>query len=120
MTLRMVFPNPDGVLLPGMFVRATLVLATESDAVLVPESALARRDGIEGVFATDVPFTAVRWVPVEIGLKDTGRMQLLGPPPGSHVVVLGHQFLADGARIVVPDSAGAPAPTAAEPRGAGQ
>jgi membrane fusion protein (multidrug efflux system) len=41
-TLRARFPNPDGVLLPGMFVRARLAQAVVHDAVLVPQQAVAR------------------------------------------------------------------------------
>jgi membrane fusion protein (multidrug efflux system) len=41
-TLRALFPNPDGVLLPGMFVRALLPQAQTSSAVLAPQSAITR------------------------------------------------------------------------------
>ncbi len=41
-TLRARVPNPDGLLLPGMYVRARLVQATVGDAVLVPEAAVSR------------------------------------------------------------------------------
>src|SRR6185437_2878780 len=41
-TLRAVFPNPSGVLLPGMFVHATVVEGVNPDAVLVPQPGVAR------------------------------------------------------------------------------
>lgn len=41
-TLRAQFPNADGVLLPGMYVRARLPQGTRSDAILVPHKALSR------------------------------------------------------------------------------
>lgn len=41
-TLRARFPNPEGLLLPGMFVRASFAQATLSNAFLVPQSALTR------------------------------------------------------------------------------
>jgi membrane fusion protein (multidrug efflux system) len=43
-TLRAQFPNPDGVLLPGMFVRATIIEGEESDALLVPQRGVTRDD----------------------------------------------------------------------------
>jgi len=43
-TLRARFPNPDGILLPGMFVRATIVQGVESEALLVPQRAVGRDD----------------------------------------------------------------------------
>lgn len=39
--LRAQFPNPDGVLLPGMYVQALLDEAVESDAVLVPQQGIS-------------------------------------------------------------------------------
>jgi len=41
-TLRAVFPNPSGVLLPGMYVRATLNEGSDSQALLVPQQAVTR------------------------------------------------------------------------------
>jgi membrane fusion protein (multidrug efflux system) len=40
-TLRAVFPNPQHVLLPGMFVRAHIELGTKRNAFLVPQTAVA-------------------------------------------------------------------------------
>lgn len=41
-TLRAVFPNPDRILLPGMFVHAQLVAGARSDAILVPQQGVTR------------------------------------------------------------------------------
>ena len=41
-TLRMVFPNPEHVLLPGMYVRAVVEEGVLSDAILVPQQAVSR------------------------------------------------------------------------------
>ena len=41
-TLRAVFPNPDGVLLPGMYVRAQLAQAIDESALLLPQQAVSR------------------------------------------------------------------------------
>lgn len=40
--LRMVFPNPDGVLLPGMFVRAVVKEGSDNQAILIPQQSVAR------------------------------------------------------------------------------
>lgn len=42
MTLRLVFPNPKQVLLPGMFVRAVVEEGVNEQAVLIPQQAVAR------------------------------------------------------------------------------
>lgn len=44
-TLRARFPNPKGLLLPGMFVQAVFEQAVEQGAYLVPQQALARDFG---------------------------------------------------------------------------
>lgn len=41
-TLRATFPNPDGVLLPGMYVRTLVDEAVNSAAILVPQQAIQR------------------------------------------------------------------------------
>ena len=41
-TLRATFPNPQGLLLPGMFVRARFAQSVNTNAFLVPQPALAR------------------------------------------------------------------------------
>jgi len=41
-TLRARFANPSGMLLPGMYVRATLSQATRQNAILVPQAGLTR------------------------------------------------------------------------------
>src|SRR5690606_11138494 len=42
--------NADGVLQPGMFVRARTILAREDSATLLPVEALAKRSGTDVVF----------------------------------------------------------------------
>jgi membrane fusion protein (multidrug efflux system) len=41
-TLRAVFPNPEGVLLPGMFVRAAVKDGLSEQAILIPQQAVSR------------------------------------------------------------------------------
>ena len=40
--LRVVFPNPEGVLLPGMFVRAVVKEGTNEQAILIPQQTVSR------------------------------------------------------------------------------
>ncbi len=40
--IRMVFPNPDGILLPGMFVRAVVKEGVNEQAILIPQQAVSR------------------------------------------------------------------------------
>ncbi len=40
--LRVVFPNPEGILLPGMFVRAIVREGVNKDAILIPQQSVSR------------------------------------------------------------------------------
>mgnify|MGYP001259503324 FL=1 len=44
-TLRARFPNPDGLLLPGMYVRALLSQAIAKEAILAPQQGISRDPG---------------------------------------------------------------------------
>ncbi|HSG61432.1 MAG TPA: efflux RND transporter periplasmic adaptor subunit, partial [Pseudomonadales bacterium] len=48
-TLRAEFPNPDSVLLPGMYVRANLATGTDPHAILVPQRAITRNTKGEAI-----------------------------------------------------------------------
>jgi RND family efflux transporter MFP subunit len=43
-TLRALFPNPDSILLPGMFVRALVIEGNKPDAILAPQQAIGRTE----------------------------------------------------------------------------
>ena len=71
-------PNPDRMLKPGMFMRATLVLRRVEQTNLIPEAALTRRQGSDGVFVLSPDADSVRWVDVTIGLRDGETVQVFG------------------------------------------
>ncbi|QFU20554.1 efflux RND transporter periplasmic adaptor subunit [Shewanella eurypsychrophilus] len=47
--LRAEFPNPEGILMPGMYVRAVLNTGTDPEAILVPQRAITRNTKGEAV-----------------------------------------------------------------------
>jgi RND family efflux transporter MFP subunit len=91
--------NPDRRLKPGMFVRATVTLQRVEDAVIVPELALTQRGDREGVFMVDADGRTARWQVVEPGIRQGGRVQLVGAGLSGQVVVLGQQLLDDGSEL---------------------
>ena len=42
--LRAVFPNPEGLLLPGMYVRATIIEGIATNAILAPQQGVSRNE----------------------------------------------------------------------------
>ncbi|MGY6272143.1 efflux RND transporter periplasmic adaptor subunit [Achromobacter denitrificans] len=99
-TLRAVFPNPNGVLLPGMFVRAQLQEGVRGQALLVPQRGVTRdSQGKAAAFVVASDDTAQlrpletersidgQWL-IRDGLKAGDRVivdGLLRVQPGMHV-----------------------------------
>jgi membrane fusion protein (multidrug efflux system) len=118
-TLRAEFPNPDAVLLPGMFVRATVVTAVVGDALLVPQRGVSRdrRGNATALIVDDDGMVRLRTLTVT---RTVGSSWLVtsGLEAGDRVIVEGLQFVRAGqpARPVpftgddagVDSSAGAP------------
>lgn len=111
-TLRAEVPNPKGVLLPGMYVRARLEQAAASDAVLLPQQAVQRSaqgDSVRVVAADGTLGTR----PVKVGAAKDGQWVVLeGLKAGEQVVVDGFQKL-QGKTVVKPVPWAPPAPASA-------
>lgn len=95
--------NEDGLLKPGMFVRAEIVLDRVEDATVVPLASIATRDGNKGVFVVDPDGAHVTWRRVETGIQQGDRIQVSGAELEGRVVTLGHQLIGDGAAITIPE-----------------
>jgi len=112
-TLRCVFPNPDGVLLPGMFVRARLEEGVNQQAITVPQLAVSRTsDGSASVLTVD----AANKVEQRHVTADTANgadwIVTRGLKTGDRVIVGGSQKARAGA-LVKPVESPATADTAA-------
>ncbi len=95
-------PNPDRLLKPGMFVRASAVLDRVEQATVVPEEAIVKRADRPVVFVLDEATSTVRLVPVEPGIADAGRVQVAGAGLTGRVITLGQQLLDDGSPVALP------------------
>ncbi|MEG3765147.1 efflux RND transporter periplasmic adaptor subunit [Alteromonas sp. 14N.309.X.WAT.G.H12] len=97
--LRAEFPNPDALLMPGMFVKAT-VLMSESQELTVPQRAVTRLpDGSMTVMTVNAQ-DIVEMTPIEV----SGSYQDLysvsrGLTEGSRVVVTGYQKVKPGSKV---------------------
>jgi membrane fusion protein (multidrug efflux system) len=99
-TLRAVFPNKNGNLLPGMFVRARLHHGTDDQAILVPQAAVSRTPkGQASVMLVNSNNE------VEARLIETGRtveqswQVTSGLSAGDTVIVAGLQKVKPGAKV---------------------
>ncbi|MAB01032.1 MAG: efflux transporter periplasmic adaptor subunit [Stappia sp.] len=99
-TLRAEFPNPDGTLLPGMYVRVSVEQARREDAILVPAQSV-RRDasGTAQVFVVG-DGSAVEVRPVTLG-RSVGNHVIVesGLQADDLVIVDGFQKIGPGAPV---------------------
>jgi membrane fusion protein (multidrug efflux system) len=115
--LRAEFPNPETVLLPGMYVRVRLTQGVDDKALLVPQQALQRTpDGLQSLML--VKDGKIDQVSVTTGNAINGRWVVTsGLKAGDVVVVEGFQKVRPGAPVKVsqwtPGQSGGAAPGAA-------
>lgn len=113
-TLRAEVPNPQGTLLPGLFVRVRLEQAQASNAITLPQQAVTRSPQGDTVMVVDTQGKATPR-PVKIGGQQNGQWVILsGLQAGEQVMVDGFQKLRGGAPVKpVPWQAKAAKPDAA-------
>ena len=95
-------PNKETLLKPGMFVRVEITFAEKPEAAVIPQSALLKREGKEGVFVADLGELKARFVPVKTGIVEGGRVEVLEPALSGPVITLGQHLIEDGSSIVLP------------------
>ncbi|HEX4352251.1 MAG TPA: efflux RND transporter periplasmic adaptor subunit [Polyangiales bacterium] len=99
-TLRALFPNPEGLLLPGMYVRAVIDEAMDPHAVLAPQPAITRDErGRAIALLVDAQDR------VQLRTLTTGRaignrwLVTSGLSAGDRVIVEGNDKVKPGARV---------------------
>lgn len=108
-TLRATFPNPSGLLLPGMYVRARLSQATAQNAILVPQQGLSRDPTGEATVMLVANGKAERRrVQADRTVGDKWLVTA-GLKPGDKVIVEGLIRIKPGMKIV-------PVPAGSKPR----
>ncbi len=117
-TIRARFPNPQSILLPGMFVNAEFAQAIDTAAFLVPQAAISRnRTGSATLFVVGAGNRAVQRTVVADRTQGTYWVVTQGLAPGEKVITQGLNNLKDGAQIK-PVPASSPQRVKAPPPGA--
>ena len=98
-TLRAEMPNPDGVLLPGLFVKGHVITGREN-ALLVPQRATTRQpDGSLSVYVVNQN-NEVEGRTLEIGKIYRDKYVVIsGVSEGEKVIVTGYQKVKPGAKV---------------------
>ncbi|GAA4903311.1 efflux RND transporter periplasmic adaptor subunit [Ferrimonas pelagia] len=99
-TIRTTFPNPDSILLPGMFVRATLVQGVLPNGVLIPARGVSRNaKGEATVVIVSAENTAESRAVVAEQMIGQAWLVTDGLANGDRVVLEGLQYLRPGVAI---------------------
>jgi len=107
-TLRARFPNPQGLLLPGMFVRASFAQATDPNAFLIPQQAVTRdAKGNAQVYLVGADNKAVVRAVTTTRTVGANWVVTAGLKPGDKVITEGVGKVKPGAAIK-PVAAGSP------------
>jgi membrane fusion protein (multidrug efflux system) len=110
-TLRAIFPNPKAVLLPGMYVRATVIQGGKAAALLAPQQGVARdQAGRPTALIVDADGTAqTRILTVGDAIGDKWLVTS-GLNAGDRVIVEGSQKVQPGIKVhAVPAGSASPA-----------
>ncbi len=112
--LRMVFPNPKHILLPGMYVRAALQEGEVEKAILVPQQGISRdpKGNPVALVVDGDGKVGQRTLTLDRAIGDKWLVSS-GLQPGEQVIVEGVQKVRPGASVkVVPFQEGGPSGTA--------
>lgn len=103
-TLRAVVPNPDRLLMPGMYVRAVLQEGVNEAALLVPQQAVTRApDGSASALVIDTE-NKVAKRPISVGRAVGTQWQVIdGLAAGDRVMIEGSQRVKVGDKVRVVD-----------------
>lgn len=119
--LRVVVPNPDGVLLPGMYVRAVVGNGERKGAILVPQQGIARdpKGNTSAMVVGKDGKAEVRPVKVSRAIDDKWLVES-GLQAGDKVIVEGLQKIKPGVPVMASEAGAPVAPVAksANPSGA--
>ena len=124
-TLRARFPNPAGLLLPGMFVRATFAQSVDTTAFLVPQQAVSRdARGAASLFVVGPGDKAVQRTITAERTQGAFWVVTAGLKPGDRVITQGLANLKPGAPVRPTPAAApqrvAPRQPGEQPPGGGQ
>jgi RND family efflux transporter MFP subunit len=98
--LRGIFPNPQRLLSPGLFVRVRLPLGAPHSALLVSEQALMRDQSQKKVYVVNKD-NKVEYRRVTVGRQYGGLREIAeGVKPGERIVVSGLQRVREGITVV--------------------
>jgi len=98
--VKVLVENPDGLLRPGMIVRASLARRQIEKAIAVPFFTIIDREDSKAVFVVEDGVAHER--PIKYGVIQNGLVEIVeGLNSGAPLVVVGHRNLVEGEKVEV-------------------
>jgi len=92
-------PNPNGVLIPGMYAEAALTLERKNNVLAIPLQALSQENNSSAVYLADAS-RKIEVRPVTTGLQTSGYVEILsGAAEGDQVVISDRSGLKPGEQV---------------------
>jgi membrane fusion protein (multidrug efflux system) len=115
--LRAIFPNPQNILLPGLYVRATINEGVDPHGVLIPQNSVGRNPKGEPTVLVVDDQNMARLKLIKTGRAVGGDWQVLdGLKAGEKLIVQGLQNIRPDMKVMpMPAQTGAAAPPASAP-----
>jgi RND family efflux transporter MFP subunit len=108
LALRLVFPNPDGALIPGLFARVRIPISAPQRTLLISDRAVGTDQSQKYVFALGENNTVVYRTVKLGGAVEGKRVVRDGLQPGDQIVVNGLQRVRPGMTVAPEQIAAAP------------
>jgi len=100
-TVRISVPNRGRELKPGMFIQVEVEFSRKQQTQIIPEACLVTREDRIGVFLVSPQEGKARFIPVQVGIREGGNVEVLAPRLTGSVVITGQHLLQDGTAVLV-------------------
>jgi RND family efflux transporter MFP subunit len=95
-----IIENPENILRPGMFVKAEIVVAEKSAAIVIPKDVVLNRYGRKVVFVVDKG--AAQEKQIETGLQNRDQIEVTeGLELGERLIIKGFETLRNRSRVKI-------------------
>jgi len=84
-----------------MFIQVEVEFSRRQQAQILPEACLVTREDRTGVFLVNSQEGKARFIPVQVGIREGGNVEILSPRLTGSVVITGQHLLQDGSAVLV-------------------
>jgi multidrug efflux pump subunit AcrA (membrane-fusion protein) len=84
-----------------MFIQVEVEFSRKQQTQIIPEACLVTREDRIGVFLVNPQEGKARFIPVQVGIREGGNVEVLAPRLTGSVVITGQHLLQNGSAVLV-------------------